>query len=266
MDRERDQEEFSYIVKSISDIGLKIPITVRPIKPKKKRKKELKKSRVKYYRYEIIKGHGRFNAVRRLGWDKINAFILDDVEEVDLIKMFLMENEVRKGMSAYERASLMEMDHKAGMTIKALARKYNLAEKTIIDNLATIESISAKTKRKLKRGDLSLDDAKSVSTFSRTEQDVILDQNLKSKELRTFTKKLNEEKRSHPQPSRVKVTRPMLIDKLIKTKNDLEYAQAELQKVNRLYLLSVANIRSLLRDPKISRVLSKNKFNVGHFK
>ncbi len=264
LDRERDRREFEYIIRSISDIGLKIPITVRPIKPKKKKKKELKRSssRIKYYRYEIVKGHGRFNAIRELGWETIPAFVIEDLGEIELIKLFLMENEVRKSMSAYERACLMESDYDVGMTILELARKYRLHEKTVLDNLATLHSISAGARRKLSAGHLSLDDAKTVSSFSKAEQDTILRENLKSTELRSLSRSLTANKTQ----TRAKITRKSMVDNLIGLKDELEGSQTELQRLNRLYLWSVANLRSVLRDNDIVRKLKKHKINLDPFK
>ena len=55
-------------------------------------------------RNELVAGHRRTEAARRLGWTTIEARIVDNDEDVDLVEMEIEENTQRKNLTTDELA------------------------------------------------------------------------------------------------------------------------------------------------------------------
>lgn len=55
-------------------------------------------------RNELVAGHRRTEAARRLGWTAIEARIVDNDEDVDLVEMEIEENTQRKNLTTDELA------------------------------------------------------------------------------------------------------------------------------------------------------------------
>ena len=94
--RERNQEGFKNLVKSIQNYGLLIPVTVLEEKDGL---------------YLLIKGEGRVNAHKALQRATIKAFIFDskDWDDKNKIVDWLVENKMRQQLSSFDKAQLLKL-------------------------------------------------------------------------------------------------------------------------------------------------------------
>ena len=99
---------------SIERNGLINPILVKPIGSGK---------------YEVIAGHRRFEAVKRLGLPHIECNITDETSEKDLMLAQIAENVQRKDMSALELVECFdEMKKRYGIKQNQIARLFNKSD------------------------------------------------------------------------------------------------------------------------------------------
>ena len=99
---------------SIERNGLINPIMVKPIGSGK---------------YEVIAGHRRFEAVKRLGLPHIECNVTDETSEKDLMLAQIAENVQRKDMSALELVECFdEMKKRYGINQNQIARLFNKSD------------------------------------------------------------------------------------------------------------------------------------------
>lgn len=99
---------------SIERNGLINPIMVKPIGSGE---------------YEVIAGHRRFEAVKRLGLPHIECNITDETSEKDLMLAQIAENVQRKDMSALELVECFdEMKKRYGIKQNQIARLFNKSD------------------------------------------------------------------------------------------------------------------------------------------
>lgn len=99
---------------SIERNGLINPIMVKPIGSGK---------------YEVIAGHRRFEAVKRLGLPHIECTVTDETSEKDLMLVQIAENVQRKDMSALELVECFdEMKKRYGIKQNQIARLFNKSD------------------------------------------------------------------------------------------------------------------------------------------
>ena len=99
---------------SIERNGLINPILVKPIGSGK---------------YEVIAGHRRFEAVKRLGLPHIECNVTDETSEKDLMLAQIAENVQRKDMSALELVECFdEMKKRYGIKQNQIARLFNKSD------------------------------------------------------------------------------------------------------------------------------------------
>jgi len=114
--RERDQRKFSAIVKNISAVGLKKPITVTP-----------RPGEDGAERYTLVCGEGRFKAFQRLGEVRIPALVVM-VSDEDAFVMSLAENVARRRHQPLELLRGISLLRDKGYSINNIASKTNLHE------------------------------------------------------------------------------------------------------------------------------------------
>lgn len=83
----KDLGDLEALARSIAQVGLLQPLVVRP----------------KGERYELLAGHRRLEALRRLGWDKVPAVVREATEE-EARQAVVHENEVRQQLDPYSLA------------------------------------------------------------------------------------------------------------------------------------------------------------------
>ena len=88
--RPLDEAAITGLMESIDSIGLQVPITVRGVDGGE--------------RIDLVTGHHRLEAVRRLGWEKIPCIIQWDWDEIDAELWEISENLHRAELTALQRS------------------------------------------------------------------------------------------------------------------------------------------------------------------
>ena len=110
-ERDADLQE---LADSIEANGLINPILVKPRSDGK---------------YEVVAGHRRYEAVKRLGLPHIECNITDETSERDLMIMQIAENVQRKEMSALEYVEVFdELKERYGVKQNQIARYFNKSD------------------------------------------------------------------------------------------------------------------------------------------
>ena len=123
-----DDAKLQELARSIAEIGLAQPITVRPITDP-------------VFQFEIIAGERRFRACTLLGWATIPAIVrvLDD-EQADGI--MLAENVQRDDLNPMDEArAYRKRMTKYGWTIPHVAKKAKVSEKRVAARLALLDLV-----------------------------------------------------------------------------------------------------------------------------
>ena len=116
--RVRDRRKFELIVRSISEQGLKRPITVTEAKADEKGQPT----------YDLVCGQGRLEAFISLGQSEIPAFVRKMTKTDGLIAS-LVENIARRRVRSLDQIRLIQWMHDQGNSLEEIARKTGLAEK-----------------------------------------------------------------------------------------------------------------------------------------
>jgi ParB/RepB/Spo0J family partition protein len=106
--------ELDQITRSMEQLGLLSPVMVRPKRASG--------------RYELVFGHRRVEAARRLGWSQISAEVkpLDDEE---MIKLSLAENDARENLSDYEKGlCFSKLNKEFGKTLGQIGNMVGFSE------------------------------------------------------------------------------------------------------------------------------------------
>jgi ParB/RepB/Spo0J family partition protein len=98
-------KELDSLMQSIKENGLLQPIGLKP----------------KGKRFEVIFGHRRLMAVKKLGYKTIQATVLKDLKPKDTIILNLVENLQRRDINIAERGRYMLLLEKQGMTRKEIS-------------------------------------------------------------------------------------------------------------------------------------------------
>ncbi len=115
--RVRERRKFEQIVRSISEQGLKRPITVTEGKPGPNGEPV----------YELVCGQGRLEAYIALGQTEIPAFVRR-MSKTDRMVASLVENIARRRVSALDQIRLIQWMHGQGNTPEDIARKTGFVE------------------------------------------------------------------------------------------------------------------------------------------
>lgn len=112
--RVRNKKTFDEITHNITQVGLKRPITVTPVRSGAAGKD-----------YDLVCGQGRLEAFTACGQSHIPAIIIDANEE-DALVMSLVENLARRQHRGLELMQGIEILQKQGYDAKAIAKKTGL--------------------------------------------------------------------------------------------------------------------------------------------
>lgn len=112
--RTEKDDDILELAQSIEAYGLINPITVKP---------------VENGFYEVVTGHRRYEAVKRLGLPHIECLVSGEISEKDLMLIQLAENVQRKDMSALELVEVFdEMKKRFNINQKQLARYFHKSD------------------------------------------------------------------------------------------------------------------------------------------
>lgn len=115
--RVRERRKFEQIVRSISEQGLKRPITVTAAKPGADGQPT----------YDLVCGQGRLEAFIALGQTEIPAFVRR-LSKADGLVASLVENIARRRVRALDQIKLIQWMHGQGNTVAEIARKTGFSE------------------------------------------------------------------------------------------------------------------------------------------
>jgi ParB family chromosome partitioning protein len=115
--RVRERRKFELIIRSISEQGLKRPITVTEAKPGPDGQPA----------YDLVCGQGRLEAFIALGQAEIPAFVRR-MSRTDSLVASLVENIARRRVRALDQIRLIQWMHNQGNSLEEMARKTGLSE------------------------------------------------------------------------------------------------------------------------------------------
>lgn len=116
--RVRDRRKFDVIVQSISEQGLKRPITVTEAKPDDEGRPT----------YDLVCGQGRLEAFVALGQQEIPALVRR-MSKTDGLMASLVENLARRRVRSLDQIRLIEWMRDQGNSLKEISVKTGLAER-----------------------------------------------------------------------------------------------------------------------------------------
>lgn len=112
--RNEKDNDILELAQSIETLGLINPISVKP---------------VENGFYEVVTGHRRYEAVKRLGLPHIECLVIDNTSERDLMIIQVAENIQRKDMSALELVEVFdEMKKRFNINQKQLAHYFHKSD------------------------------------------------------------------------------------------------------------------------------------------
>jgi ParB family chromosome partitioning protein len=126
--RVRDPKKFREIVESISQLGLKKPITVTPAAP----------GPAGEDRFDLVCGQGRLEACLAIGASAIPAMVVDFSPTVGLLAS-LVENIARRRVRPLEQVRLVQWMQAQGDDCGAIARTTGLSPEYVRDVIAMLE-------------------------------------------------------------------------------------------------------------------------------
>lgn len=135
---ERDSEILE-LADSIDKQGLINPITVQKRDDGK---------------YEVIAGHRRFEAIKRLGYPHVECNILDDLNEKEIILAQIAENCQRKQMSAYELVDTFEdLKERFKMNQTAIAKQFGKSETWVSNQYQAVRLLASQYGEKVPKAE-----------------------------------------------------------------------------------------------------------------
>lgn len=135
---ERDSEILE-LADSIDKQGLINPITVQKRDDGK---------------YEVIAGHRRFEAIKRLGYPHVECNILDDLNEKEIILAQIAENCQRKQMSAYELVDTFEdLKERFKMNQTAIAKQFGKSETWVSNQYQAVRLLASQYGEKVPKSE-----------------------------------------------------------------------------------------------------------------
>lgn len=135
---ERDSEILE-LAESIDRQGLLNPITVQM---------------GKYGRYEVIAGHRRFEAVKRLGLPHIECNVLDDLNEKEVILAQIAENCQRKQLSASELVDTFEdLKERFKMNQAAIAKQFGKSDTWVSNQYQAVRLLASQYGEKVPKAE-----------------------------------------------------------------------------------------------------------------
>ena len=135
---EKDSEIFE-LAESIERQGLINPITVQKRDDGK---------------YEVIAGHRRFEAIKRLGYPHVECNILDDLNEKEVILAQIAENCQRKQMSASELVDTFEdLKKRFRMNQAAIAKQFGKSDTWVSNQYQAVRLLASQYGEKVPKAE-----------------------------------------------------------------------------------------------------------------
>lgn len=180
-----DEKGIEELAKSIEENGLIQPISVRE----------------RMGHYEIIVGERRFRALQKLGYDTVEAYVLDEDESGSMNKA-LIENVQRENLSAIEeaRAYLKIMQYQ-NVTQNELAKMMGKSQSTIANKIRLL-NLHSNVQKAVESKEISERHARALLSLNDEQQNAVLNtikkENLTVDQTEKKVKSLTTEKKHKP--------------------------------------------------------------------
>jgi len=160
-----DEDYINELAESIKNDGLWTPIMVREINGK----------------FELISGNHRIEAIKKLGWDTIEAKIVDFDEDIASI-LAIKTNFLQKNLTELEEAkAIKKIIDKFGFNQSTIAEKLGKSPTWVANRLSLVMKLSKKVRDALSAEKITPTHAISFSALEENDQDVILEYCLQNK-------------------------------------------------------------------------------------
>jgi len=136
---EQDEDKLNELAQSIKEQGLIVPIKVRPDNGG----------------YEVVYGHRRLEACKRVGFDEIES-IIEGVDDTNALTQSLIENVVREDMSDYEIGIALKKEKETrGETNEQVGKRYGFSDDLVRRYLKFASNLGAKDFKHVTKGHLA---------------------------------------------------------------------------------------------------------------
>jgi ParB family chromosome partitioning protein len=185
--RFRNKQKFQLIVKNISNLGLKRPITVSKAKSNGGK------------RYDLVCGQGRLEAYVALGQEKIPAMIVN-VSKQDCFLMSLVENLARRQPFAVEMVKQIASLKERGYTSAQIAAKIDVTKEYARGIVRLLECGEERLISAVEKGQIPISTAVEISMATDDDAQQALLEAYEKKQLRghklTRVRRLIEQRRT----------------------------------------------------------------------
>ena len=163
--RKVNQSDVDGLKQSIGQIGLISAITVVAMSNEQ---------------YQLVSGFNRVEALRQLGYLNVNAIVLSEPDEANLLEANIAENMVRKGLSLGEQSSAIKrlfttLEGTEENKIDQISIRLNLSKKAVKDRL-TLTALNEAGLEAFDEGKINLKSAIVLAGLTADEQDKFLSQ------------------------------------------------------------------------------------------
>ncbi|MDZ7687632.1 MAG: ParB/RepB/Spo0J family partition protein [Halobacteriales archaeon] len=165
---EVEEEHVDDIAESLEEDGQWNPIIVRPSNHEDG--------------YDLIAGHTRYRAAKKLGWDELEATV-KDVDDEEANELALKTNLKRKGMSKIEEGKVInDLLQKHDLTRQELADKLGKSQRWVSERIKVALELDPKVKGLVQEGELSYNIARIVTQVEEKKQlefaELLVDQDI----------------------------------------------------------------------------------------
>lgn len=257
--RDRDEKEFRQVKESIRQMGIRIPLRVRPIEGKKK--------------WQAFYGEGRCRAAVELfketgdySYLKVPALLDRKSSESEIAVAFLTENISRSSLSWDEQAQLIRAelgDRKPDRkTVKALSKAFFVSEQHILKLLRIMRKLSPELEKEL-RG-MTVGDAEALTSLPAKGQEIVFEtlreEGLAKSDVAAVVKRARRlEEEGAP------LSKKALRDELRRVREDLERERKTAKPLRLHWALGPGNVQTILADNKWRKALEKEGVNFRKF-
>lgn len=169
--RKRNRKVFEGIVRSISQLGLKRPITV------------IRKTSAEGEAFDLVCGQGRMEAFKVLGQTEIPALVIDATTQEALV-MSLVENIARRQHRAIDLLQDVEGMKRRGHSIEQIAQKTDLSPDYVRGVIRLIENGEHRLLRAAEAGTMPISVAIQIAESPDEEVQIALQQAYEKGELK----------------------------------------------------------------------------------
>ena len=179
--RDFDQEALHELSRSISEIGIIQPITLRQTGPES---------------YQIIAGERRWRASQMAGLDTIPAYIRT-IDDENVMEMALVENIQREDLNAIEIAlAYQQLMQQEGMTQEKVAERVGKS-RVAVANYIRLLRLPAQVQMALQKREIDMGHARALVALDNAEQQLelyneIVKQGLSVRQVEELAKKLKD--------------------------------------------------------------------------